>query len=90
MIFDVYVMLFFGVVGYLTRKFGYEIAPLVLAFVLGGRLEQSLRQSLLCRRGFQYLFTQSSFAIALGIALILLIPICTRSEKRRQLYSKAK
>jgi len=91
-IFDVYVMLFFGVVGYLTRKFGYEIAPLVLAFVLGGRLEQSLRQSLLMSQGsFNIFFTSPLSAIALGIALILLISnFVPGLKKGRQLYSKAK
>ena len=38
-VFDVYVMIGFGVIGYLMRKFGYEPAPLVLAFVLGPLLE---------------------------------------------------
>src|SRR6476619_3110230 len=38
-VFDVFVMVMFGVLGYLMRKFGYEPAPLVLAFVLGPMLE---------------------------------------------------
>jgi putative tricarboxylic transport membrane protein len=37
---------FFGIVGYLLRKFDYEPAPLVFAFVLGPIMEQGLRQSL--------------------------------------------
>jgi putative tricarboxylic transport membrane protein len=91
-IFDVYVMLFFGVVGYLTRKFGYDIAPLVLAYVLGRRLEQSLRQSLLMSQGsFTIFFTSPISAIALGIAMLLLISnLVPGLKKGRQLYSKAK
>ena len=42
-VFDVFVMVVFGVLGYLMRKFGYEPAPLVLAFVLGPMLENNLR-----------------------------------------------
>ena len=42
-IFDVFVMVVFGVLGYLMRKFGYEPAPLVLAFVLGPMLENNLQ-----------------------------------------------
>ena len=42
-VFDVYVMVAFGVIGYFMRKFGYEPAPLVLAFVLGPMLENNLR-----------------------------------------------
>jgi putative tricarboxylic transport membrane protein len=44
--FDLWVMLGFGVFGWFLRKLGYELAPLVLAFVLAPLLEQSLRQSL--------------------------------------------
>jgi putative tricarboxylic transport membrane protein len=91
-IFDVYVMLFFGVVGYLTRKFGYDIAPLVLAYVLGRRLEQSLRQSLLMSQGsFTIFFTSPISAIALGIAVLLLISnFVPGLKKGRQIYSKAR
>jgi putative tricarboxylic transport membrane protein len=44
--FDMALVIFFGVVGYLMKKFGFEAGPLVLAYVLGGLLEGSLRQSL--------------------------------------------
>ena len=41
------VMVFFGVVGYLLKKFNYEAAPLILGFVLGPMFEVNLRRSLL-------------------------------------------
>ena len=44
---DVWLMLLFGVVGYLLRKLNYPVAPAVLAIVLGPLAERSLRQSLL-------------------------------------------
>ena len=44
--FDMWIVIFFGVVGYLMNKFGFEPGPLVLAFVLGRILETSFRQSL--------------------------------------------
>ncbi len=50
-VFDVYVMIGFGVIGYFMRKFGYEPAPLVLAFVLGPLLENNLRKSLILSQG---------------------------------------
>jgi putative tricarboxylic transport membrane protein len=91
-IFDVYVMLLFGVVGYLSRKFGYDIAPFVLAYVLGRRLEQSLRQSLLMSQGsFTIFFTSPISAIALVIAVLLLISsLVPGLRKGRQLYGKVK
>jgi putative tricarboxylic transport membrane protein len=49
--FDVTLMTLFGAIGYLMKKFRYEGAPLILAFVLGPMLEQALRQSLLISEG---------------------------------------
>ncbi|MDR3043863.1 MAG: tripartite tricarboxylate transporter permease [Desulfovibrio sp.] len=51
MLFDVWVTLIFGVVGYLMRKLKFPMAPLVLASVLAQMLETSLSQSLLMSRG---------------------------------------
>ena len=45
--FDIFVMIVFGVVGYLMKKTGFEPGPMVLAFVLGAILEDSVRRSLL-------------------------------------------
>src|SRR5262249_32332626 len=45
-VFDLWVMLGFGVGGYVLRKLEYDLAPFVIAFVLAPLLEQSLRQSL--------------------------------------------
>jgi putative tricarboxylic transport membrane protein len=45
--FDIFVMIVFGVVGYLMKKAGFEPGPLVLAFVLGSIVESSTRRSLI-------------------------------------------
>ncbi|MBM7632126.1 tripartite tricarboxylate transporter permease [Geomicrobium sediminis] len=45
-IFDLYVLLAFGVIGYLMRMFQFPAAPFILAFILGGMLEQSFRQAM--------------------------------------------
>jgi putative tricarboxylic transport membrane protein len=73
-IFDVLVMIIFGIVGYLFRKFDYEGAPLLLAFILGPLFEINLRQSLLLSKGsFSIFFTRPISAVAVTIALILFI-----------------
>ncbi len=73
-VFDVFVMIVFGVVGYLFRKFDYEGAPLVLAFVLGPMLDLNLRQALLVSEGsFLAFFTRPISAVTLGLTAILLI-----------------
>ena len=49
--FDVVLMLVFGVLGYILKKTGYPLAPLVLAIVLGDKAEEAFRQSLLGSQG---------------------------------------
>src|SRR5918993_4045521 len=46
-VFDIVLVIVFGALGYLMKKLGFEPGPLVLAFVLGSLLEDSLRRSLL-------------------------------------------
>src|SRR5690606_39360307 len=50
-IFDIYMMIAFGFLGYLLRKLSYPLAPLVLALVLGDAPEDPFRQSLLLSPG---------------------------------------
>jgi putative tricarboxylic transport membrane protein len=84
--FDVQVMVFFGAVGYLMRKFGYEGAPLVLAFVMGPLLEQNLRQALLISGGsFAIFVSRPISAVTLAIACLLLLSnVFPYMKKRRE------
>jgi putative tricarboxylic transport membrane protein len=50
-LFDVWVMLAFGLAGYALRHFGYPMAPLVLGIVLGDLLEKNLRRALVLSDG---------------------------------------
>jgi putative tricarboxylic transport membrane protein len=50
-LFDVWVMLAFGVIGFVLRHFGYPMAPLVLGIVLGDLLEKNLRRALVLSDG---------------------------------------
>jgi putative tricarboxylic transport membrane protein len=49
--FDVWLMLVFGVVGYIFQKLGYPLPPLVLAIVLGDKAEEAFRQAMLTSQG---------------------------------------
>ena len=72
-IFDIYVMIVFGVLGYLMRKLGYEPAPLVLAFVLGPMMENNLRKALIISDGSFWIFIDSRLSLAcLALAALLL------------------
>ena len=71
---DVWLMLIFGVVGYLMRKLDYPMAPAVLAIVLGPLAEPALRQSLLISSGSFSIFFNRPFAAGImTLAFILLI-----------------
>jgi len=70
---DVYLMVLFGLAGYVMQKLGYEPAPLALAYVLGPILETALRQSLLMSGGsFTIFVTRPIAGVALALMAVLL------------------
>jgi putative tricarboxylic transport membrane protein len=72
--FDVVLMLVFGVVGYLFKKLKYPLAPLVLALVLGDMAESSFRQSMLLSQGSLAIFWSNPLVGGLvTLALLLLL-----------------
>ncbi len=83
---DVWLMLLFGVVGYLLRKLNYPVAPAVLAIVLGPLAERSLRQSLLGSHGDVTVFlTRPISAACILIALALICyPVIQKFTRRRR------
>jgi len=84
-IFDVWVMIAFGVLGYLLVKLGYELAPFILALVLGPLFEQSLRQSLIMSSDNGLIFfTRPISAGLLGLAVLLLVLFFRGEWKKRR------
>ena len=88
-IFDVYLMLGFGILGWLMKKYGYEPAPLVLAFVLGPMLENNLRKSLIISEGSLLTFVQRPIsAVCLALAVVLLVgPLLPSLRKKREMVA---
>lgn len=76
-VFDLYVLLLFGVIGYLMRLFSFPAPPFILAFILGGMMEQALRQSLTISDGSFLIFFQNPISLGLIIvsALSFVIPL---------------
>jgi len=71
---DVWLMLLFGVVGYLLRKLDYPVAPAVLAIVLGPLAENSFRQSMLASQGDVSVFVQRPLSgMFIAIAVLLFV-----------------
>ena len=81
--FDVGLMLFFGVLGYLFKKLGYPIAPLVLAAVLGDKAEAAFRQSMLFSDGKLSIFWSNPLVGTMTTVAITLAfwPLLTRLFK---------
>jgi putative tricarboxylic transport membrane protein len=72
--FDVVLMLVFGVLGYLFKKLKYPLAPLVLALVLGDMAESSFRQAMLLSQGSLGIFWANPLvAVITTLALVMLV-----------------
>jgi putative tricarboxylic transport membrane protein len=74
---DIWIVAISGAVGYALRKFGYEMAPLLLALVLGDRLEENFRLALTMSGGSYATFLDSASVIVLVSALGLLLVMQT-------------
>ena len=72
--FDVQMMLVFGVVGYFFKKLRYPLAPMVLALVLGDMAEASFRQAMLLSQGSLSIFWANPLVGGIaGLAIVLLL-----------------
>lgn len=72
--FDVYLMIVFGVIGYVFKKLSYPLAPMVLALVLGKMAEGSFRQALLTSQGDVSVFWENGLCGGItALAILLLI-----------------
>jgi len=79
------VMIIFGVVGYLGKKFDFEMAPLILAFVLGPIFEQSFRQSLIISDGnFSIFITRPISGVLVVVAFFLLLGSLLSGLKKKR------
>ena len=73
-VFDIFLAIFFGILGYFLRKGNFELAPLVLAFILGRLMETALRQSLTMSDGSLWIFISrpiSAISIFMTIASLV-------------------
>lgn len=86
-IFDVYVMIVFGVIGYVMKKFHFPIAPLLMGYILGPLLETSLVQALILSDGsILPIFTRpiSLFFVLLTVFFILWTVFIQRRMGRKK------
>jgi putative tricarboxylic transport membrane protein len=79
---DIFIAIGFGILGYFLKKFGYEAAPFVLAFVLGPLLETSLRRSLILSDGSFMIFLKRPLS-AFFLFIVVFIMILPLIKKKR-------
>ena len=84
--FDLYMLLVFGVLGFLMRLFAFPAPPFILAFILGGMMEQSFRQSLTISNGSLMIFLNDPIALSLIIVALLtfIYPIIQQRRAKKQ------
>ena len=83
---DLWFALLFGIVGYLLKKLDYPIAPMVLAMILGDKMEDAFRQSMLMAKGSMGVFYSNPLVgtITTLALLLLLWPLVSRLLRSAQ------
>lgn len=81
-VFDVYVMLFFGVLGYLLTKFKINLPTIIVAFFLGPMLESKFRQSLRISGDDALVFLTKPISLAFLILTVAAVFFLTRRRKK--------
>nr|MBF0683750.1 tripartite tricarboxylate transporter permease [Pseudomonas sp.] len=88
--FELLLLLAFGILGYLLRRFGYPIAPVVVGLILGPMAEQQLRRALAISQGDPIVLFHSPIAITLYVVALLAValPFYLRWRGRGQMLSQ--
>jgi putative tricarboxylic transport membrane protein len=89
--FDLWIMVVFGVIGFVLQRYGYPVAPIVLGLILGPMLETHFRRALIVSRGDYAIFFHRPIAAALltVAAIYLLAPVVIWLWRRRRVAAPA-
>lgn len=80
--FDVWVMMAFGVIGYIMQKFQFPISPIVLALILGPMAEGEFRRSMMMFQGDLTMFITRPIAVVLLLAAAISIISTVRKQRK--------
>ncbi len=86
--FDVWLMLVFGVLGYVFKKLSYPLAPLVLALVLGDMAEASFRQAMLISQGSLAIFWSNPLVGGITTLALVMLAAPLWGIARRRLRAR--
>lgn len=83
--FDLYMLLLFGVVGFLMRLSSFPAPPFILAFILGGMMEQSFRQAMTISNGDISVFVREPISLSLLLIALLsfTVPLIRQIRSRK-------
>ena len=79
-IFDILVMVIFGLVGYILKRWEYPLAPMVVGFILAPLLEENVRRSLMRTEGSFLPILSSPIALVFFILTAVMVVLSVRSE----------
>lgn len=88
---DFYILIIAGVLGLLMRILHYPVAPLILALIVGGEMEQNLRRSLIISDGFTDIIFSSTITVVLTLLTLVsltspfLMKLFKRNSKNKEL-----
>lgn len=88
--FDVFLAVLFGIIGYLMEKFNIPAAPMILGLILGGGAERGLRLSLVMSKGsaLAYYFSRPiCIILMLIIVLTIVVPMISNMRHKKKLSS---
>jgi len=83
---DVYLVLLLGIIGYVLRKFDFQLAPLVIGLVLGSLIEKHLREGLFMSRGDISVFYRSPIAVAIWILVLIVMTLGIQRKLLERLF----
>jgi putative tricarboxylic transport membrane protein len=83
--FDVWVMMFFGIIGFVMRRYDFPLAPLLIAFILEPMLETSFRQSLLMSAGSMKIFLDHPISFFILIMSVIFLFFIIKSNVKHKI-----
>ncbi|MFD2706439.1 tripartite tricarboxylate transporter permease [Salibacterium lacus] len=83
--FDLYLLLIFGAIGYIMRLFKFPAAPFILAFILGGMMEESFRQAMTMSNNDLSVFVTKPISLSLLLIGLLsfMVPIVQNTRRKK-------
>ena len=89
-IFECFVMIAFGIIGFFMKKFGFPVTPLCIALVLGKLFETNLRRSLILSKGNPFVFVMRpiSCAILILAVFMLFFPIISNMYASKRIKNR--